>query len=425
MNKCAFTICTNSYIGIAETLRDSFLKHNQSYDFFIVVADDEEKSEKEYICAAKTAMNLSEEKYYEMAFKYNVTEFCTSIKPFAFQYFLNAGFELAIFLDPDIMVYSSFDELETHTASIYLTPHITEIEPRIKNEWPQEFFLRFGVFNCGFIAFRNDDEAQKILHWWGEKLKDFSFSDTDTGIYTDQKWIELLSGFSDIGQVYIIKNLGYDVAPWNFSERYIMNENNHLSVLDRETMKTKHELCFVHYSTFNYKKLITSNEIVSRDKITFIPEDILQLIEGYKNELIKHNVLNNINKKYLYNFYDNGQLITPLHRRLYRAALDENFSFGLPFATKENSFYSLMVSSKIIRGGQNNDNNFTTDNKPDDNDLKIKFMKWLLRLAFKLLKPDKYLMLLKGFRKFSRIENNLFLFKETELKKYASEFKVK
>ena len=315
--------------------------------------------------------------------------------------------------------------MKWHTASIYLTPHITEIEPRIKNEWPQEFFLRFGVFNCGFIAFRNDDEAQKILHWWGEKLKDFSFSDTDTGIYTDQKWIELLSGFSDIVQVYIIKNLGYDVAPWNFSERYIMNENNHLSVLDRETMKTKHELCFVHYSTFNYKKLITSNEIVSRDKITFIPEDILQLIEGYKNELIKHNVLNNINKKYLYNFYDNGQLITPLHRRLYRAALDENFSFGLPFATKENSFYSLMVSSKIIRDGQNNDNNFTTDNKPDDNDLKIKFMKWLLRLAFKLLKPDKYLMLLKGFRKFSRIENNLFLFKETELKKYASEFKVK
>ena len=72
MNKCAFTICTNSYIGIAETLRDSFLKHNQSYDFFIVVADDEEKSEKEYICAAKTAMNLSEEKYYEMAHGINI-----------------------------------------------------------------------------------------------------------------------------------------------------------------------------------------------------------------------------------------------------------------------------------------------------------------------------------------------------------------
>ena len=36
---CAFTICTRSYIGLAKTLRNSFLKCNSNFDFYIIISD--------------------------------------------------------------------------------------------------------------------------------------------------------------------------------------------------------------------------------------------------------------------------------------------------------------------------------------------------------------------------------------------------
>ena len=89
MNKnCAFIMCTKSYIGFAETLKDSFLKYSEDFDFYIIFYDgklDEQKS----IISGKNVVGLGDDKYDELAFKYNVTEFCICIKPFGFTYFFN------------------------------------------------------------------------------------------------------------------------------------------------------------------------------------------------------------------------------------------------------------------------------------------------------------------------------------------------
>ena len=58
----------------------------------------------------------NESKWYEMAFKYDITEFCTSIKPKTLLYMLSKGFDKVIYFDPDIMFFSSvapiFDALD-------------------------------------------------------------------------------------------------------------------------------------------------------------------------------------------------------------------------------------------------------------------------------------------------------------------------
>ena len=37
--KIAFTICSNNYLGQAAALKDSFLRHNPGYAFYIILVD--------------------------------------------------------------------------------------------------------------------------------------------------------------------------------------------------------------------------------------------------------------------------------------------------------------------------------------------------------------------------------------------------
>ena len=215
MNKnCAFTICTQSYKGLAETLRDSFLKYNDDFDFYIIFCDGETEREKKII-SGNEIVALGNEKYEELAFKYNVTEFCTCIKPFGFTYFFNKGYETVAYFDPDIMFFSRFNELY-EDYSVFLTPHILNVESKIKNDWGQEQFLKYGVYNCGFVALRNDDNGTLVAKWWSEQLLSKAFADPVGGMYTDQKWMDMIPSFVELSRINIIKNYGCDFAPWNY-----------------------------------------------------------------------------------------------------------------------------------------------------------------------------------------------------------------
>src|SRR5882757_167696 len=119
MNKnVVFTICAKNYIGLAQILGNSLKKVNPDVDYYIFVAD--ELSEvnditiPENVIECKYALKdfVDSDKWNEMAFKYSLTEFCTSIKAFCFKYlFETKKYEKVIFLDPDIYVFSTFDDI--------------------------------------------------------------------------------------------------------------------------------------------------------------------------------------------------------------------------------------------------------------------------------------------------------------------------
>ena len=108
MNKnCIFTICAKNYIGLAQTLEKSVKKYNNNVDFYIIVADEFNREEKTIlgnnIFIAKEILNIDETLWINMSFKYNLTEFCTCIKPFTIEYFFTQkGYETVCYLDPDI-----------------------------------------------------------------------------------------------------------------------------------------------------------------------------------------------------------------------------------------------------------------------------------------------------------------------------------
>ena len=105
MTNCAFTIVAKNYIGLAMILEKSIKRYYTDLDFFIVVADEpssELSDMPENIIFAKDELGIDNKKWYEMAFKYDLTEFCTAIKPDSILYILSQGYEKVIYLDPDI-----------------------------------------------------------------------------------------------------------------------------------------------------------------------------------------------------------------------------------------------------------------------------------------------------------------------------------
>ncbi len=89
MKECAFTIVAKNYIGLAQILGQSLQRQNPAIDFRIYVADemtDGNATLPPNVVIAKTALkDLSDSQWTDMAFKYDLTEFCTAIKPFCFE----------------------------------------------------------------------------------------------------------------------------------------------------------------------------------------------------------------------------------------------------------------------------------------------------------------------------------------------------
>jgi hypothetical protein len=128
-----FTIVARNYYGLAQVLRKSVLRHNDDIEFLVFIADGITDAERDQFgpdavdAAALMGRYVSPHKLAEMAFKYNLTEYCTAIKPFCFQHlFDTTDCREAIYLDPDVFVFGPMTPIfeKLANADIVLTPHI-------------------------------------------------------------------------------------------------------------------------------------------------------------------------------------------------------------------------------------------------------------------------------------------------------------
>jgi len=156
--------------------------------------------------------------YYHRALYFDVTEFNTSVKPEVLIHLINRGYSKVLYLDPDIKVYSSLDKIfdRLDSYSIVLTPHITT--PILDDKFPNETdMLKTGIYNLGFIGVSKD--AVDALNWWSKRLIELGFNDPASGLFTDQKWIDLIPAMYE--NTFIDRSNNLNVAYWNLHERVI------------------------------------------------------------------------------------------------------------------------------------------------------------------------------------------------------------
>jgi hypothetical protein len=247
------------------------------------------------------AADLYESDFESFAFKHDITEASTVVKPRFFNWLFSQYTEqnLVVFLDPDIWVFSRFDELFAEALfNIAVTPHHLRDEPTA--EAVQDNVLRTlqcGTFNLGFLALKRSRTTDDFLNWWDSRLQMFCFIDFPKGLFVDQKWVDLAMSFYDL---YVLRHSGYNVANWNISQRNIELEEGNFVV-------NGVPLRFVHFSGIDtgkdvgiFRKYAPSPDAAIHE----LRRSYLQHIGSFDRESLSQEL-------WSYGFFDSGEAITP------------------------------------------------------------------------------------------------------------------
>ena len=411
-SKCAFTIVAKNYIGLAKVLESSIKEHDSDIDFYIFVADEIPAylmpNLSENVIESKQVLSYSSEEWINMAFKYNLTEFCTAIKPSCFQYiFENKGYNKAVYFDPDIYVYSTlkpvYDIIED--VSILVTPHLLFPQLTDNSDIP---FLQSGPYNLGFLGLKNTEVSRSLLIWWRRKLIDNCFDDVLDFTFTDQKWMLMIHSYFPQNEIYVCRDIGWNVAPWNFKERRFVKKDSGFEVEYRNDSSISDKLVFIHYSGYDYKALLSGEEIrprVMEEDVNF--EDVKMMMNIYSNALKKDEAIMRkfLDLSYTYATYDNGHVIERFHRRLYRKVYEIDASrFVNPFMSGVGSFFSVIEEKGLMRKSSASDT--ISDNRSNK---VLRFFNRMMFVVYKLFGYHRYLMLMRLLKHFSRYESQVFL----------------
>ena len=412
MNKVIFTIVAKNYFASAELLAKSLMNTNCGYDFYIVLADEvcEEISNRNHIGYKLLIANeLPIKDFQEMAFKYDVTEFATSIKPYCIEYFMKSlNAQSVAYLDPDIYVYKSldylFDLLNEYSAIV--TPHI--LTSNNSSHDIEQSFLFSGTYNLGFFAVSNNDEGRRIVNWWKNKLKDYAFVDYYNGLYTDQKWMNLVT--TEFENVCVLRDFGYNVAWWNFEERNLSQVDGIPFVCQNGIVKP---VVFFHFSGFkadNMNTISKSNSYIQLDN----KDEIRKVFDLYGSRLLQNDYNKLKSLTYSYSTYDNGIVITRFQRRLFRAMNAKEKKFIYPFSTLEGSFYDLLKKNKLLVNSKDISVASETRNTISGFNRKDKILKKLLRMTKKVLGIKHYEVLIRYLSHALEAEEQIFLITKGE-----------
>jgi len=315
---------------------------------------------------------------YELAFKYDIIEFSTSLKPYLALKLLER-FQRVIFLDPDTCVYHPLTPIlaDLNDHSIVLTPHYTTPQSDDASE-SDIGMMRFGSFNLGFFAIKNSQQGLYFLEWWSRRCRQFSFMESQFGLSTDQKWVSIAPCF--FADLYVSFNLGYNVAPWNVYERSLTKDG------ERYLINGKSPLIFFHFSNFNQGDPEYLNKRSYGEKGVKKPI-LFELATAYGKALIDNKTVE-ASIKYGFDYMSNGEYISPTLRRAYACIsnelpaghdpFDSNSVVGI-FARKNYLFETKAVPYK---------SSGFTDIAAHQH--KMKYIYFLMRVVLRLIGPNKF-----------------------------------
>jgi len=417
MENIVFTIVAKNYLPLARALGWS-LKNNNTTDlkFIIFLADEPDQTvdlnnPEETIIPVST---IGIENLTDWAFKYNVTEFCTSVKPQCFKYaFNNLGAKKAIYFDPDIFVFNNLEIIfnELDEKEIIITPHYVTPQTQYTGDQVETTTLFVGIYNFGFVAFKNTDGNQLILDWWNNRLSNQCYADRQDAFHTDQKWADFLPVYAT-ETLLISKSIGYNLAPWNLFEREILIDKNILYIKNRLTQKIG-ILTFVHFAGYDPNDLNLIHKDFWNMPISKYPDynlvrDVyIKITNQYKFKELRTG-------SYSYSNFSNGIYIQDYHRRMYRALIEDGATFNNPFNV-EDVFYKKLNQYKVLSANSQKKLNRKVY---DDFDQQIEKINILLTIAYKLLGANRYFLLMKLFNRYTRPENQVFLLKDKIKKIY-------
>jgi hypothetical protein len=285
MRVIVYTVCTANYLAQARSMCDSVISHNPGYECIIGLADRLDgrvRPEKYSPHRIIEAESIEASDFEGMAGRYNALELSCALKSFFGSYILKTySPDKLIFLDSDILVFHSLDFIEARLgeSSILLTPHIFSPYPDSEGRPKERDILKTGIYNGGFFALRNDENANAFLNWWMESMKDQCYERPRDGMHADQNWLNLVPLFFE--QVEILRHPGCNVAYWNFHERTISKKGEGFIV------NGEWPLLFFHYSGHSINNPLEISRHQDRFDMKDMPA-VKELFRAYHEALSKN-----------------------------------------------------------------------------------------------------------------------------------------
>lgn len=402
MIRAACTIVSLNYLSYARTVCESYLELHPDHTFYVLLVDripnDVDLRREKFQIVLVEELGIAN--FESIAFKYDILEFNTAVKPTFLKSLLSRGVDELIYFDPDILICSRvnliFDELSTN--SIVLIPHALSPNDGAPNV--ESMLLFSGAFNLGFIAISNSAETSRFLNWWENRCLTLGYQERQSGLFVDQKWINLVPCFFD--SVLVLKNPGCNVAYWNLHERT-------LEKTEKSWIVNGHTpLVFFHFSGVS----VDGGNIISKgyDQFDLISRpDLKEIFEIYRSHLIRNGMRDMRHCSYAFGKFSNGQLINKLQRSLFSANLDR-FSNSNPFDAS-GPFYAW-AKKNHLQDTQESAGKYNrhTINKADP---RVRSINSMLRLALRVLGADRYTVLMKYLSYISVLRNQKDIFNQS------------
>jgi lipopolysaccharide biosynthesis glycosyltransferase len=103
---------------------------------------------------------------------------------------------------------------------------------------------RFGIYNVGFLSFRNDEWGRKCLEWWRNKCIEWCYDREEANRFADQKYLDYWPSLFE--KVCELTHKGTNLAPWNI-DNFKYKKNGESILVDDD------KLIIYHFNSLNKK----------------------------------------------------------------------------------------------------------------------------------------------------------------------------
>jgi hypothetical protein len=372
-NMAAVTICACNYLSKALILQESYQYYHPNNDFYIVVVDKKcsELEQRHNNVSFIWVEDLGIEGFYNYAFKFDVIELNTNVKPTALRNLLKT-YDTVLYIDPDIKVYSSltpvYESLESH--SIVVTPHT--FTPVLDGKNPSDEFL----------------------DWWSDRCLKLGFYEPQLGLAVDQGWVDLAPSF--FPSLKILRDVGLNVAFWNLHERTISQKNGNWYV-NGDSL-----LYFFHFSSFSQDQ----PHAIAHKQSRFAPgsrRDLHPLLDEYADMLNKYDNDTYATAEYSFDYFEDGTYISPTLRRFFDALESDFPAKENPFSV-DSAVYHFAFKRRLAKKGYRPSKRYTFRDM-NKFSVAIKIINYGLYLILMLVGPNRYFSLMKYLVHISSIRN--------------------
>lgn len=311
MRKAVCSIVSKNYLAAARVLMDGVARNEPDADRIVLLVDRVDGAfdphRENFRLLLSTALPIPDSSWFH--FKYTILELNTAVKPFLMERLLQEGYDAVVYLDPDIQVHSPLDEVwrALRSSNAVLTPHLDQ--PVEDGKFPGEIdILRTGAYNLGFIGLRRSPQTVEFVRWWGRRLERYCVVNLSSGLFVDQKWMDLLPGMLE--PVEVVRHPGYNVAYWNIHGRLVEKTGGSFTVNGQP-------LCFFHFSGFHPRRPERFSKHQNRFELADLPEGVRTLCAGYANSLLAAGFDETAKWPYAYGSFQDGKPIVDIGRRVW------------------------------------------------------------------------------------------------------------